>query len=165
MCALLLLFIDADRDVRRAVPAIRRLLRAERDAAVRVQRQARGVRAQRQHEPVREVRTGPGGERDLRPGGAADKGGDRGGSGQARRRRVRRRCRHVASGRGDGGRTAAQLWGRLPGRGGLARARRTAAAVRGGAAARNVQEPVRRHHGRRRGQDASLQKQQQQQPQ
>lgn len=46
---------DADRDVWRAVQTVRRLLRAERDAVVRVQRQARGVRAQRQHEPVREV--------------------------------------------------------------------------------------------------------------
>lgn len=158
-----LLFADADRDVRRAVPAVRRLLRAERDSAVRVQRKARGVRAQRQHESVREVRTGPGGERDMRPGGAADQGGHRGRDGrQARRRRVGRRCGRVASGRGDGGRTAAQLRRRLLEQGGLARARRTAAAVRGGATAGNVQEPVRRHHGRRRGQDPSLQQRQRQ---
>lgn len=136
---------DADRDVRRAVPAVRRLLRAERDAAVRVQRQARGVRAQREHEPVREVRAGAGGERDLRLGGAAHQGGDRGGR-QARRRRVGRRGGRRARGRRW---PPAQSQGRRR----LGRRVRRRAPVRRGRAGRNaaVPEPVRRDHGRRLG--------------
>lgn len=145
---------DADRDVRRAVPAVRRLLRAECDAAVRVQRQARGVRAQRQHEPVREIRTGPGSERDLRLGGAAHQGGDRGGRQARRRHRVQRR-----RGRGGGRGRRPQTQPRLPGRRRVAPAtgrqtvRRAVATGDGTAVVGNVQEPVRSHHGRRRGQN------------
>lgn len=148
-----MLFSDADRNLRWAVQAVWRLLRAERDSAVRVQWQTRGVRAERQHEPVREVRAGPGGERDMRLGGAAHQGGDRGGWWQTRRRHHRGhvgwRGRGRRAGRGRG--TPVRLQRpRLLGR---RRANAVDVGRHGKTAGGNVQKPVRRHHGRRRGQD------------